>query len=1001
MTGEQTPEAESPPAFGEILINPQAETAENKKEDPVSPAKANKQRIPQKRKPQSQPSKASKPSKPQRKKNKAKKAGSKKKLLCCLALILLLPAALFLSYLAAATYLLPYYIQEQLTAQYSQQLNRPVTVTQAQFAPFSFDLHLAGIHIGPERSRKNNNEPALCRIATIDTRLRPEALLDGKLIFENVQIKGMQAEITRRADGSFTDLGLSGKEGLGKTTQSLLPRWFSSWLQVDGLSLTESMLVLRDATSGHEYHLDEIAFSLPSVAKQQDAQTPALPTLHALVNGNPVQIRGERHIRQDNSSVTRLRLQLDDIDPQQLIDWLPNMGNLLRITTEKTTASLELILPDSPPAHLQGNEAKETKEEIRLSGKVSFTGLNITSLKTSSFQCKAPSAELVIQANPLRKQYQVEELTLNSPAFSFTENKSADSPFSSLPFGHWPGQLLTPASLPIDLSIHQLTIHQGTLLYREREEHEQPWENLQLELTGYRNQELLRGTQQKTTRAAALSFSAQQGSRKVAFQGTTTPALELIGEISLQNWNAGLFNPYVKSAGADQSVQLQDGTAQLIMQVNPLQKQYTVTELTLDKPLFKQVKTGTSSSSSSRPLPFSLPLNQLFNPVALPFDLVIDQLTMKQGILQLEQGQPWENLQLKLTDYCNRVVQTEKATTAKAFSFSARQGTRRLAFQGTTTPAFELIGKISLQNWNARFLNPYLKTAAGQGIQLQDGTAQLVMQVNPVQKQYTITELTLDKPKLKQLRAKKSSPSSTDQPSLALSLGQILNPTSLPFHLIIQQLTITQGTLQREQEQPWKNLQLKLTEYRNQVVKTKRATKAKAFSFSAQQGSRKVEFQGITTPAFDLIGKLSLQNWNARFLNPYLKTAAGQGIQLQDGTAHLVMQVNPVQKQYTITELTLDTPQIIVNNLNNSSSSDSFPFAVPLGELFNPVSLPFELVVDHLTINKGVIEKQQGTSWQGLQDLQLDLTAYRNGEKLSAKRKKKATALSFAEAAAL
>ena len=156
MTGEQTPEAESPPAFGEILINPQAETAENKKEDPVSPAKANKQRILRKRKPQSQPSKAAntpKSSKPQRKKNKAKKAGSKKKLLCCLALILLLPAALFLSYLAAATYLLPYYIQEQLTAQYSQQLNRPVTVTQAQFAPFSFDLHLAGIHIGPEYDR--------------------------------------------------------------------------------------------------------------------------------------------------------------------------------------------------------------------------------------------------------------------------------------------------------------------------------------------------------------------------------------------------------------------------------------------------------------------------------------------------------------------------------------------------------------------------------------------------------------------------------------------------------------------------------------------------------------------------------------------------------------------------------------------------------------------------------------------------------------------------------
>ncbi|MCW5213303.1 hypothetical protein VU04_10390, partial [Desulfobulbus sp. TB] len=734
--------------------------------------------------------------------------------------------------------------------------------------------------------------------------------------------------------------------------------------------------------------------SAASAANKQDAKTPSLPTLHALVNGNPVQIRGERHIRPDNSSVTRLRLQLDDVDPQQIAAWLPNMGNSLRITTEKITASLELILPDSSPAHLQG---KEVKEEISLSGKVSFTGLNITSLKTSSFQCKAPSAELVIQANPLRKQYQVKELILNSPQFSFTESKSTGSPFSSLPFSHWPGQLLTPASLPIDLIIHHLTINQGTL----HREHEQPWENLQLELTGYRNQKLLRGTQQKTNRATALSFSAQQGLHKVQFQGTTTPDLDLIGKISLHNLDARLLNPYLETVGAGQTVQLKDGTAQLVMQINPVQKQYTITELILDNPELFELKNFKAikaiKSSSPRSLPFSLPLDQLFNPVFLPFDLIIDQLTINQGTLQREQAQPWKNLQLKLTDYRNRELlrSTKKHTSnkAKALSFSAQQGARKVAFQGTTTPALDLIGKISLHNWNARFLNPYLKTVgADQTVQLKDGTAQLVMQVNPLKKQYTITELTLDKPEFKQLRAKKSS---TEQPPLALSLGQILNPASLPFHLIIKQLTIKQGSLHREQEQPWKNLQLKLTDYRNRVVKTKKATRAKTktLSFSAQQGTRKVAFQGTTTPALELIGKISLQNWNARLFNPYVKT-----VQLQDGTAHLVMQVNPVQKQYTITELTLDTPKIKVKKENNKSSSVPFPFTVPLGELFNPVSLPFDLVIDRLIIKKGSIEKKQGASWQ---DLQLDLTAYRNGEKLSAKRKKKAAALSFAEAAAL
>ncbi|MCI5126570.1 MAG: hypothetical protein D3925_19360, partial [Candidatus Electrothrix sp. AR5] len=307
-------------------------------------------------------------------------------------MLLLLPAMLFLTYLAAASFLIPYYIQEQLVKQYSQQLGRPVTVTQVDFAPFTFDLHLAGIHIGPELDRQDEKEPALCRIATLDTHLRPQELLQRKIVFEDVRIKGMQTEVIRRADGSFPDLGLTQKSEAGMVDQALLP----NWLQIDGFSLTDSMLVLRDATNGHEYHLDEISFSLPSAATKQGAPEPAL---HALVNGNPVQIRGQRQIEPDGSSATRLVLQLDDIDPQQLLGWLPGMDTSHRISTDKTEAELELILPDN----LQGESGpvlSGTIHSTRLHLDISARSSENEVAQPGALQCTAPSAELVIRAHP-------------------------------------------------------------------------------------------------------------------------------------------------------------------------------------------------------------------------------------------------------------------------------------------------------------------------------------------------------------------------------------------------------------------------------------------------------------------------------------------------------------------------------------------------------------------------------------------------------------------------
>ena len=649
MTGEQqNSKNKSGPAFGEILINPQAGTTEKKDEEKsVPPPKPKKRRA---------------QTKQRRKKNKEEKNGSGKKLLWCSLVLISLPVLFFLSCLAGAKYLLPSYIQNQLTAQYGQKLNRLITIDQAEFDPFTFDLQLADIYIGPQLDRQGENEPALCRIASFNTRLRPAALLQGEVLLEDNQIKGLQAEMVRRADGSFTDLGLK------EQNDSLLP----DWVRVDGLHLTESMLILRDTSTGHEYRLDDIAFSLPSAANRQDAVT---PTLHALVNGNPVQIQGERQLNPDKGPVTRLTLELDDVDPQQILAWLPSMNDGLRITSKKTTASLELILPDNP----------QNEDKLTLSGIISFTGLNVKSTRNKEksdqkgvFQCTAPNAELILQANPFRKQYRVVDLNLNNPQLSFPEDNDT-SALPSLPFSHWPGKILSPALLPVDLMIDHLSINNGTL----QKGQEQAWKNLQVELTGYQNQALPEKNTQKTQKnePAALSFSARQGASKVRFQGTTTPNLDLIGNISLHNLDADLLHPYLsREQEKNQDVQLTGGQADLVMQVNPVQKQYVITELTLEQPRLLLTESSqkasniSSPSSSSAQLPFSVLPIHMFQPDSLPFGLKIDRFIINNGKLEQRQGPAWQDLHVNLADYHNRT------SSSAPLSFTARQEKKTIRF---------------------------------------------------------------------------------------------------------------------------------------------------------------------------------------------------------------------------------------------------------------------------------------------------------------------------------
>ncbi|MCI5221572.1 MAG: DUF748 domain-containing protein, partial [Candidatus Electrothrix sp. AR4] len=465
-------------------------------------------------------------------------------------ILFLLPVALFLLYLAGARYLLPLYIKGPLADRLGQRLNRSVTVKDAQFSPFSFDLHLSGIDIGADHDRRNaiETEPEFCRIEFLDTRMRPAELLRRKFVFEDVRIKHMRANFIRYADGTYTELvrkeNGSEKELIDKL--NILPPWMS----VQGLRLTDSAVFFHDQTSGKQHVINEIDLTLPSAESQQNI---IKPTLHAVVNGSPVLIQGQRHIRVDGGVETKLSLLLDDIDPQKYLAWVPGINDSLRISTDKTDAALEIIMQDK-----QGSGTG-----LSVSGTVSMSGLQIDSLRSresapqKAIHFAAPKAELIIRASPLHNLYTVEKLTLEQPLLTLSGN-DGKAPLDAEQLLAMLGEWLNPSVPHFGLEIRQLTINNGSIRNTNNARKRREWRNLRVDLTDFQNARAatLIDVEGKTS----LALTGEHGGARIKFQGTVTPDLILSGKIFLRNMRLSLVRPYLS---ATDTVHFSKGKADL------------------------------------------------------------------------------------------------------------------------------------------------------------------------------------------------------------------------------------------------------------------------------------------------------------------------------------------------------------------------------------------------------------------------------------------------------
>ena len=499
MTDEQNSKDEKRSrSFGDIPILPEEDSGLNKAvRRKTRPAHPERQR----------PGRPTPPS--------TNRSGTTKKRTVPYLALLCVPVAVFLIYLAGAYYLVPLLIKGPLATHLSQQLNRPVSAADVSFAPLSFRLHLAGITVGPDSSRKNDHE--LCRVAMINGRLQPTSLLQGKVVLEDVEVDRPMATLVRYQDNgyNFFSAGLIGEKN--NDNLDILP----PWLFIQGLQLTDGTMIFHDLPAGREHRIEQIQLIVP--ADDGLEKIGGEPTLSAVVNSSPILIRGQRFATADGGRETKLSLQLKELDLQQYLAYLPGAATSLTITNGTTDAELYLTFRNN----------RRPGSKLTMTGKITTSDL-VAQDNNKNFQLKISAAQMLLRAKPLQRLYTIEEFVMVAPQATLT-NKQPSGPMNI----H--SRLVSLLKqTDFGLEIDRLQVDNGSLENDGRK----GFHDLHILLTGFRNQTAAK-SRSTTSNSAQLTFTASSGDAAIGFQGQLEPSLALTGNISLRDMDTDMLQSYL------------------------------------------------------------------------------------------------------------------------------------------------------------------------------------------------------------------------------------------------------------------------------------------------------------------------------------------------------------------------------------------------------------------------------------------------------------------------
>ncbi len=460
-----------------------------------------------------------------------------------LKLLVLLIAAVGI-YAAIGFILLPHLAKNSLPKYLGEKLHVNLSISDARFNPFNFQLVLSGISV--ETDEDGEPQTRFLSIAEATVNLDLLSLLRGDLVCSTMDINRLHAQITRdrnkRYNISYLLHNQSKRNQSGIIDFAELPFLFS----FNNIKVSDSQIIFDDKSTAKTHHIKEMEIALPAISNfPYQLDTYIHPRFSAVINGSPIKMIGEATLggRSEDGRQTLLSCDLNDIDIPLYFDYLPVS---LPIDVSQGRANGELQISFSP------DQEKGSKLKIQFS----FTATDLAlESRNSKLSLKVPTAKFEGSLEPFNQLLEIQSVLLREPTLSsdgiITRETLANlAPLTMRPAPEDPLFQVIPS-----ISIKLLIADGGNIIIKTTGENKpvRIWHSVQLSIKNFSNTHLLPSEKESSFRLSGEHLSS---SAFFTWQGQFDKQNRPGGNLQLNNIDAAIIAPFLGRDSKDV-----DGTA--------------------------------------------------------------------------------------------------------------------------------------------------------------------------------------------------------------------------------------------------------------------------------------------------------------------------------------------------------------------------------------------------------------------------------------------------------
>lgn len=265
---------------------------------------------------------------------------------------------LVILYWAGSYFLLPLAIKSLALPRLSQFVERPIKAGRIIYSPFSLELFVDDVLVGPAPGDATGKD--LLTLESAHFRFSLDRILDRKFVCRQLEVAGISVNVVRDAD-SRVNLDRLYDFFMTFSSGRAVKQW-PSWFLLDEIKVSSANIHYDDRVAQKAFTIEQVRFHLPS-AETRENEGAAAPKLSAVINASPFEINAVRFQDQSGLWRTGFNFAFRNLVLNNFKDLLPLPETGLSLAEGEADLDLAVILPEKQ--HGQEGLVAEGKAHLR------------------------------------------------------------------------------------------------------------------------------------------------------------------------------------------------------------------------------------------------------------------------------------------------------------------------------------------------------------------------------------------------------------------------------------------------------------------------------------------------------------------------------------------------------------------------------------------------------------------------------------------------------------